>query len=196
MGTHDLGMRAVFCQLSQGCLLCLVDPSSEKWWKQAACSGAIIELGLPGLEPGSVDSESTVLTNYTTGPLHLWRDSNPQSFLFRRGMRLPLRYIAYALLCLFYWSIFLHLIKTISLIPHWQSSSTRTAVRVSTHERANSLFFTKKDHLFIPDWQVSQPTPPLKLDTHEHHMFVKHDIFAKHDLFDWVDQFRCDFQHI
>ena len=24
--------------------------------------------GLPGFEPGSVDSESTVLTNYTTGP--------------------------------------------------------------------------------------------------------------------------------
>ena len=28
-------------------------------------------LCLLGLEPGSVDSESTVLTNYTTGPLHL-----------------------------------------------------------------------------------------------------------------------------
>ena len=25
-------------------------------------------MGLPGFEPGSVDSESTVLTNYTTGP--------------------------------------------------------------------------------------------------------------------------------
>ena len=47
-------------------------------------------MGLPGFEPGSSDSESEVLTNYTTGPYNFTskkicvdRESNPDLVLGR-----------------------------------------------------------------------------------------------------------------
>ena len=37
----------------------------------------VLSLGLPGLEPGLLDSESKVIANYTIGPW-LGRDLNPR----------------------------------------------------------------------------------------------------------------------